>query len=428
MKRELSKMECFAKKMEMYNAAERLMVNFIAGGEVVCVGMMHLMICVMLWNLDIMETGFHIFIIIVLFFLYLGLGSRRTDVYLKIGNPQGKRLQAISWALRYEPMEWKIYYKVIWKKLFFWGVFSAAAWLVFSLSAIPILWLVSKEWSQPAYVRYVFEMWLLGAGMMFAGLYAGFSFKKGFEKQRERYIREKNTKWIQMKKAGERKNTSRQGMKIRIIYVVVVAVVSTLMINIQRMLALPEGEIVYRKWRSIGVIITMSILIACTEKVVGIIGQIQEKTTVEWQKLAVPFLGILFLLWGASGSMTFYEEHVAVKTVFGEKSYDYRDAEQYIIDDSAGMIQMTIQFKNREIEVFDYGGFGGYQYSDAFYELSDTVLEYDYTAYLAGQLNAAGVQGKVISKAALEEKVMEWEDEDVLAVWKQILELAGSES
>lgn len=424
-KREPSKMECFAKKMEMYNSAERSMVNFIAGGAVVCGGMLHLIFCVMLWNLGVTGTAFSVVTIIMLFFVYLGLGSRGTDVYLKIGNPQGKRLQALSWAVRYEPVEWKTYYKVIWKKLLFWGMFSEAGWLVFSLLAIPISWMVSGEWSWPAYVGHIFEMWLLEADMMLAGLYAGFSLAKGFEEQRRRRVRERDTKWVRMKKAGERKSASRQWMAIRIIYVEVVVVLSTVIGDLStRLSVLPEGEIAYRRWSSIGVVITMSILIACTDKVVGVVDQIQQGKRVEWHKLAVPFLGILLILWGVCGSTTFYEDHVVVKTVFGEKSYDYRDAERYYIsDDSGGMIQMTIQFENREIEVFGNGGFYQYRYSDAFYESADTVPEYDYTAYLAGQLHAAGVQGKVLDKAALEENVMEWEDEEILAVWKRILEI-----
>ncbi|MDE6432817.1 MAG: hypothetical protein K2L07_01145 [Lachnospiraceae bacterium] len=427
-KREPSKMECFARKMEMYNSAERSMVNFIAGGAVVCGGIMHLIFCVMLWNLGVTGIAFSMITILLLFLLfsvYLGLGSRGTDVYLKIGNPQGKKLQAISWAVCYEPMEWKIYYKVIWKKLLFWGMLSAAAWLVLSLSAIPISWLVSGEWSQPAYAGHIFVMCFLGAGMMLAGLYAGFSLAKGFEEQRRRHIRERDTKWIQMKKEGERKSASRQWMTVRIIYVEVVFVLSSVIGDLStRLSVLPEGEIAYRRWSSIGVVITMSILVACTDKVVEVVDQIQQRKRVEWHKLAVPFLGILLILWGVSGSTTFYEEHVVVKTVFGERSYDYRDAEQYYIsNDSGGMIQMTIQFANREIEVFGNGGFYRYRYSDAFYESADTVPEYDYTAYLAGQLHAAGVRGKVLDKAALEENVMEWEDEDILAVWKQILEI-----
>lgn len=426
-KREPSKMECFARKMEMYNSAERSMVNFIAGGAVVCGGMLHLIFCVMLWNLGVTGTAFSMFTMLLLFFVYLGLGSRGTDVYLKIGNSQGKRLQAISWAVRYEPVEWKTYYKVICKKLLFWGMLLAAAWMVFSLSAIPISWIVSGKRQPSSYAGYILGMCFLGAGVMLAGLYAGFSLAKGFEEQRRRRVRERDTEWIQMKKEGERKSASRQWMAIRIIYVMVVVVLSTVIGDLSTSLSvLPEGEIAYRRWSSIGVVITMSILIACTDKVVEVVDQIQQKKRVGWHKLAVPFLGILLILWGVSGSTTFYEDHVVVKTVFGEKSYDYRDAEQYYIsDDSGGMIQMTIQFENREIEVFGNGGFYQYRYSDAFYESADTVPEYDYTAYLAGQLHVAGVRGRVLDKAALEENVMEWEDEEVLAVWKQILKLAG---
>lgn len=426
-KREPSKMECFARKMEMYNSAERSMVNFIAGGAVVCCGTMHLIFSVMLWNLGVTGIAFSMVTILLLFSVYLGLGSRGTDVYLKIGNPQGKRMQAISWAVCYEPMEWKTYYKVIWKKMLFWGMLSAAAWMVLSLSAIPISWIVSGKRQLFSYAGYILEICFLGAGMMLAGLYAGFSLAKGFEEQRRRRVRERDTKWIQMKKEGERKSASRQWMAIRIIYVMVVVVLSTVIGDLFTSLSvLPEGEIAYRRWSSIGVVITMSILVACTDKVVEVVDQIQQRKRVEWHKLAVPFLGILLILWGVSGSTTFYEEHVVVKTVFGERSYDYRDAEKYYIsDDSGGLLQMTIQFENREIEVFGNGGFYQYRYSDAFYESADTVPEYDYTAYLAGQLHAAGVQGKVLDKAALEENVMEWEDEEVLAVWKQILKLAG---
>lgn len=431
-KSEPSKMECFARKMEMYNSAERSMVNFIAGGAVVCCGTMHLIFSVMLWNLGVTGTAFSMVTILLLFPVYLGLGSRGTDVYLKIGNPQGKRLQAISWAVCYEPMEWKTYYKVICKKLLFWGMLSATAWMVLSLSAIPISWIVSGKRQPFSYAGYILGMCFLGAGMMLAGLYAGFSLAKGFEEQRRRRVRERDTKWIQMKKQRERKSASRQWMTIRTIYVVVVMVLFNVIDDLStRLSVLPEGEIAYRRWSSIGVVIIMSILIACTDKVVEVVDQIQQRKRVEWHKLAVPFLGILLILWGmsgmsGSGSTTFYEDHVVVKTVFGERSYDYRDAEKYYIsDDSGGMIQMTIQFENREIDVFANGAFYRHRYSDAFYESADTVPEYDYTAYLAGQLHAAGVQGKVLDKAALEENVMEWEDEDILAVWKQILKLAG---
>ena len=233
-KRELSKLEQYAKRMEKYNPGERWQEFFgmVVGYIILVIGWV--ILCLI--GFRPFDMVMHITVLGFLFCYECYSGWMITNIYLKVGNISRKERQAISWVVCYMPLEWEEYYRVIWKKILNYVKGMEALWFVLNIltvlianmesetiqgdSVIEVAW--PKTWDQTGYVLI---SWIAGAVLMIAGLFIGFCLARVFEKRRQKYILENNREKVQWEKTKEVKSDNKQYMKYKVICCVVIIIV-----------------------------------------------------------------------------------------------------------------------------------------------------------------------------------------------------------
>lgn len=437
-KRELSKLEQYAKRMEKYNPGERWQEFFgmVVGYIILVIGWV--ILCLI--GFRPFDMVMHITVLGFLFCYECYSGWMITNIYLKVGNISRKERQAISWVVCYMPLEWEEYYRVIWKKILNYVKGMEALWFVLNIltvlianmesetiqgdSVIEVAW--PKTWDQTGYVLI---SWIAGAVLMIAGFFIGFCLARVFEKRRQKYILENNREKVQWEKTKEVKSDNKQYMKYKVICCVVIIIVHCcFFVQIIGRNQLLTDVIAYRRISFLSCVcmcLMYGVPYQCVDSFVAAVEQIRRKGKVDWWRLVMPFLVVGLLAYiEVTGSVTFYEEHTEAKAGFVEMSYDYKDATGYEVHTSFGSPQLTLQFGFCRIKLFGLYG----DYSEAFWDadMSEGHRDIKYIAYLVEKLDAAGVPGKISNREELEQEVKEvaegLEDEETMQAWQKILE------